>query len=116
LATHPFVTILIAILQPRGYGVNKAEFVEKLAKKTGFTKKDARKVLDEMVDVITKALASNEPVIITGFGKFETRVRKATMRMNPQTGQKIRAPAKAVPAFKAGKNLKEIVAKKAKKR
>ncbi len=101
------------ILTPRGYDVNKAELVEKLAKGTGLTKKDARAALDGVVDVITQALAKNEPVIITGFGKFETRKRKATTRMNPQTGQRIKTPAKVVPAFKAGKNLKDIVAKKA---
>ena len=96
--------------------MNKAELVEKLAKATGLTKKDARAALDGVVDVITKALAGNEPVIITGFGKFETRTRKATTRMNPQTGQRIKTPAKVVPAFKAGKNLKDIVAKKGKKK
>jgi len=97
---------------PRGYDVNKAELVEKLAKETGQSKKDARAALDGVVDVITKALSKNQPVIITGFGKFETRKRKATTRMNPQTGQRIKTPAKTVPAFKAGKNLKEIVGKK----
>ncbi len=93
--------------------MNKAELVEKLAKGTGLTKKDARAALDGVVDVITQALAKNEPVIITGFGKFETRKRKATTRMNPQTGQRIKTHAKVVPAFKAAKNLKDIVAKKA---
>ncbi|MGB2984215.1 MAG: HU family DNA-binding protein [Candidatus Bipolaricaulia bacterium] len=92
--------------------MNKAELVEKLAKETGLTKKDARAALDGVVNVINKALSKNEPVIITGFGKFETRKRKATTRMNPQTGQRIKTPAKTVPAFKAGKNLKEIVGKK----
>ena len=90
--------------------MNKAELVEKLAKKTGLTKKDARAALDGVVEVVTAALKKNEPVIITGFGKFETRKRKATTRMNPQTGQKIKTPAKVVPAFKAGKNLKDTVA------
>ncbi|MCK5247777.1 HU family DNA-binding protein [Candidatus Bipolaricaulota bacterium] len=89
--------------------MNKAELVEKLAKKTGLTKKDARAALDGVVEVITASLKNGEPVIITGFGKFETRRRKATTRMNPQTGQKIQTPAKTVPAFKAGKNLKDTV-------
>ena len=91
--------------------MNKAELVERLAKKTGLTKKDARATLDCVVEVVTAALKKNEPVIITGFGKFETRKRKATTRMNPQTGQRIKTPAKTVPAFKAGKNLKDTVAK-----
>jgi len=96
--------------------MNKAEFAEKLAKKAGLTKKDAYKAIDGMIDLVTKALASNEAVNLTGFGKFEVRARKATTRMNPQTGKKINVPAKAVPAFKPGKNLKTTVAKKAKKK
>ena len=96
--------------------MNKAELVEKLAKVTGFTKKDARIAVDGFVEIITKSLVSNEPVVITGFGKFEARRRKATTRINPQTGQKMKTPAKTVPAFKAGKNLKEAVAKKRKKK
>ena len=89
--------------------MNKEELVEKLAKETGLTKKDARAALDGVVDIITKALAKNQQVIITGFGKFETRERKAATRINPQTGQRIKTPAKTVPAFKAGKNLKDQV-------
>ena len=107
--------MLSTTIYSRGYSVNKTEFVEKLAKEADLTKKDARKAVEGMVDLITNSLAKNEPVVITGFGKFETRKRKATTRMNPQTGQKIKTPAKVVPAFKAGKNLKEIVAKKAKR-
>lgn len=93
--------------------MNKAELVEKLAKGTGLTKKDARMALDGVVDLITRALKKNEPVVIAGFGKFETRKRMAATRINPQTGQRIGTPAKTVPAFKAGKNLKDVVAKKA---
>lgn len=96
--------------------MNKAEFVEQLAKKAGFSKKDAYKAIDTFVDLVTKALVSNEPVNLTGFGKFEVRARKATTRMNPQTGRKINVPAKVVPAFKPGKNLKDTVAKKSRRR
>ena len=96
--------------------MNKGEFVEKLAKKAGLTKKDAAKATNGMLDLITGALAKNEPVLLTGFGKFEARTRKSTKRMNPQTGQRIMVRAKVVPVFKAGKTLKTIVAKKAKKR
>lgn len=94
--------------------MNKAQFVDKLVKKTGFMKKDARKAVDAMLDVITENLTKNEPVVFTGFGKFEVRARKAGKRMNPQTGKKINVSAKVVPAFKAGKNLKGVVAKKLK--
>jgi len=94
--------------------VNKGEFVDKLATKTGLTKKDARKALDAMIDLITDALVANEEVLLTGFGKFEARARKESKRINPQTQKRITVPKKVVPAFKPGKNLKDIVAKKLK--
>lgn len=97
-----------------GNRVNKGEFADKLASKTGLTKKDARKALDAMIDLITETLVSNEEVLLTGFGKFETRARKESKRINPQTQKSITVPKKVVPAFKPGKNLKEIVAKKLK--
>ncbi len=92
--------------------MNKAEFVDKLAAKTGFTKKDARKALDSMIDLVSRALAANEEVLLTGFGKFEARTRKESKRINPQTQKRILVPRKVVPAFKPGKNLKDTVAKK----
>ena len=94
--------------------MNKGEFVDKLATKTGLTKKDARKALDAMIDLITDALVSNEEVLLTGFGKFEVRARKESKRINPQTQKRITVPKKVVPAFKPGKNLKDTVAKKLK--
>ena len=94
--------------------MNKQEFVDRLAEKTGFTKKDARNVIDTVVELITKAVAANDPVNITGFGKFEARARSASQRINPQTGKKITVPAKVVPAFKPGKSLREVVSKKLK--
>jgi len=89
--------------------MNKGEFVERLSEATGFTKKDSKEALDSVIEIITEALKNNEEVLLTGFGKFETRSRKATERINPQTGEKIQVPSKVVPAFKTGKNLKEGV-------
>ncbi len=94
--------------------MNKGEFVDKLATRTGLTKKDARKALDAMIDLITDTLVSNDEVLLTGFGKFEVRARKESKRINPQTQKRITVPKKVVPAFKPGKNLKDIVAKKLK--
>jgi len=91
--------------------MNKGEFVERLSEATGFTKKDSKDALDSVIEIITEALKDNEEVLLTGFGKFETRSRKATERINPQTGEKIQVPSKVVPAFKTGKNLKEGVGK-----
>ena len=101
-------------LKKGGERVNKGEFVDRLAAKTKLTKKDARKALDAMIELITAALTSNEEVLLTGFGKFEARARKESKRINPQTQKRITVPKKVVPAFKPGKNLKDIVAKKLK--
>ena len=92
--------------------MNRSEFIEQLAKKAGLTKRDATKAAKAMLDLITDALADNKSVHLAGFGKFEVRTRKASARINPRTRQKINIPAKAVPAFKSGKTLKEAVAKK----
>lgn len=90
--------------------MNKGEFVDALAEKTGFRKIDARKALEAYVEIIRERLETNEDVMLTGFGKWETRTRKATERVNPQTGEKIQVPSKVVAKFKAGKTLKESVA------
>ncbi len=94
--------------------MNKGDLVERIAQRTGLTKKDARKALDATIDIITEAIAANEEVLLTGFGKFEVRTRKASQRINPQTQKKIMVPEKVVPAFKAGKNLKTLVSKRLK--
>lgn len=89
--------------------MNKGELVDRLAEETGFTKKDCKNALDSMLEIITESLEEGDEVMFTGFGKFEPRTRKATTRLNPQTGEEVQVPAKVVPKFKAGKTLKETV-------
>lgn len=89
--------------------MNKGEFVDRLAKRCGFTKKDSKKALDSPLEVITEALEEGDGVMFTGFGKFEPRARQATERRNPNTGEKVDVPAKVVPKFNKGKTLKEAV-------
>lgn len=89
--------------------MNKGELVDVLAKKADLSKKDAKLCVDTLTDEITKALTNKEEVRLTGFGKFTTSDRKARKGRNPQTGEEIQIPARTVPKFKAGKNLKEAV-------
>ena len=89
--------------------MNKGEFVDRLATTTGLSKRDARKVLDAMTGLITDALASNEKVLLTGFGRFEVQARRESRRINPQTQKRITVPRKVVPAFKPGRELKQII-------
>jgi DNA-binding protein HU-beta len=89
--------------------VTKADFVDKLAAKSGLTKKDAAGVVDAFVGVVTEALKKGEEVQFTGFGKFYVQKRQARQGINPQTKQKITIPATKVPKFSAGLALKSAV-------
>jgi len=89
--------------------MTKAELIQKVADRTGFTKKDSGRVVDAVVDAITGSLAAGEKVSLVGFGSFEVRSRSARKGRNPQTGQEITIPARRVPVFRAGKPLKDAV-------
>jgi len=89
--------------------MNKEQLVERVAEKTGATKKDVADVLNSALDMVSAALKKGEKVTLVGFGTFLTRKRKAREGRNPQTGAKIKIPAKRVPAFTAGKELKTAV-------
>jgi len=92
-------------------GLTKAELVDRVAAKTGLTKKDVGRAVDAVFEAVTEALSGGERVQIVGFGTFEVRQRAARRGRNPQTGQDIEIAARKIPAFKAGKALKESVAK-----
>jgi len=89
--------------------VNKAELVEKVANQTGLTKKASREAVDAVTSVITDSLGRGERVTLVGFGTFQVAQRKARTGRNPQTGESVQIPARKVPVFKAGKDLKEEV-------
>lgn len=92
--------------------MTKADLVDKIAKETKLTKKDSDKALDAVVKAISGALAKGDKVQLVGFGSFEVRKRAARKGRNPQTGKEINIAARKVPVFKAGKALKDAVAKK----
>ena len=88
---------------------NKADLIDGVASKTGLTKKDATAAVEALFDVVTETLADGERVQVIGFGSFEVRERASRKGRNPQTGEEIEIPATKVPAFKAGKGLKDAV-------
>ena len=92
--------------------MNKTELVNAFAEKADFSKKDADKAVAAVLDSITDALAQGDKVQIVGFGTFEVRARAEKQGRNPKTGEAMIVPASNLPAFKAGKALKEAVAKK----
>jgi DNA-binding protein HU-beta len=89
--------------------MTKAEFVGKIAEKTGATKSDAEKSVNAFLETVTEILKSGDKVVFTGFGSFEVTDRAAREGRNPQTGEAMQIKATKVPKFKAGKGLKDAV-------
>ena len=89
--------------------MNKSELISAVAEKSGFTKKDSEKAVNAVFDTISDALSKGGKVQVIGFGTFYVRPREAREGRNPATGETITIPALNVPAFKAGKALKENV-------
>ena len=89
--------------------MTKAELVEEVAKETDLTKKDAEVIVQTVLDSITDALQRGEGVELRGFGSFRIRSRSPRQGRNPKTGSDVSVPAKKVPHFKPGKELRDIV-------
>jgi len=89
--------------------LNKQELIEAVASRTELSKAEAGRAVDAVLEVITETLAKGEKVSLVGFGSFEVRHRQARMGRNPRTNEMIHVPATKVPAFKAGKKLKDAV-------
>ena len=91
--------------------MNKAELIADVATKTGLSKKDSELAVNATFDAITAALTAGEKVQLVGFGAFDVKERGDRIGRNPKTKEEIEIPASRVPQFKAGKVLKEAVAK-----
>ena len=91
--------------------MNKAELINTAAAASDVSKKDAETVITAALDAITAALQEGEKVQLVGFGSFEVKKRAERIGRNPKTKESIQIPASKVPVFKAGKALKDAVAK-----
>ncbi len=91
--------------------MNKTELIAAVAEKAGLTKKDAERVINATVEAITDSLVKGDKVQVSGFGIFEVKNREARTGRNPRTKETITIPATKLPAFKASKTLKDIIAK-----
>lgn len=89
--------------------MNKTELVDAVATSAELSKAAAAKAVDAVVDSVTAALKKGDKVTLIGFGTFEVRERAARTGRNPRTGEEIKIAAAKIPAFKAGKKLKEAV-------
>ncbi|HEX2927683.1 MAG TPA: HU family DNA-binding protein [Ruminiclostridium sp.] len=91
--------------------MNKAELIDKMAEKSGLSKKDSDKALNAMLESVEEALTGGDKVQLIGFGSFEVKQRAARKGRNPQTMEEISIPESKAPVFKAGKDLKEMINK-----
>lgn len=91
--------------------MNKAELIAAVAESAGLSKKDSEKAVNATFAAITEALEAGEKVSLVGFGAFDVKDRPARVGRNPRTKEEVEIPASRVPVFKAGKALKDTVAK-----
>lgn len=89
--------------------MTKAELVEEVADAAELTKKDAERLVELVFESIIDTLNKGEKIELRGFGSFRVRSRGARRGRNPKTGEQVEIPAKRVPYFKPGKELKEII-------
>jgi len=88
----------------------RSELVAKLADKHSHLQaSDLEKAVNVILEEITVALEQGDRVELRGFGAFSVRLREARRGRNPRTGETVDVPAKAVPFFKAGKELRARV-------
>lgn len=86
--------------------MNKEQLIDALAKRTGFTKVDLRKVLDALLDIVTNELSFGRVVKIVGFGQFHTRTAKPRVGRNINKGENCEIPERIIPVFTPGEVLK----------
>ena len=89
--------------------MNKSELIDSISDSADVSKAAAGRVLDALCDAVAGSLNDSEPVAIAGFGTFSVRDRAARTGRNPRTGEAIKIAASRVPAFKAGKALRDAV-------
>ena len=90
--------------------MTKKDMVSAIAEKTGFSKKDCEIMLNAFMETVGQQLQAGNEVQLTGFGTFEVRTRAEHNALNPRTKEPITVPETKIPAFKAGKALKDMLA------
>jgi DNA-binding protein HU-beta len=89
--------------------VNKAQLIDELSGQFDGNRRAAHNALEAVIGTITRQVAKGEAVAITGFGKFERRIRPAGKARNPQTGAVVKTKKKSVPKFTPGAEFKAVV-------
>ena len=91
--------------------MTKADLVEEVSAVSRLSKKSSEVVVNTFFESIVDSLQRQEKIELRGFGSFKLRRRRARVGRNPKTGERVEVPAKVVPYFKPGKDLRELVNK-----
>jgi DNA-binding protein HU-beta len=91
--------------------MKKSDIVDNISGKIGVPKAQVQQMVDDVFDLIADGLTRGEKIDLRGFGTFSVRDSKERTGRNPQTGEPITIPARRVPGFKPGKELKDKVNK-----
>lgn len=89
--------------------MTKAELIAEVAKATDLPKKDSEIIVNTVLKSVINALHRGEKIELRGFGSFRLRNRRARAGRNPKTGERVHVPAKRIPYFKPGRELKELI-------
>ncbi|GAB4229900.1 MAG: integration host factor subunit beta [Acidobacteriota bacterium] len=89
--------------------MTKAELVEGIVARSDLNRREAEVIVQTVLDSIIEALRRGEKVELRGFGSFRVRERAPRIGRNPKTGETVQVPAKRVPYFKPGKELRELI-------
>src|SRR5262245_21995018 len=89
--------------------MTKADLVEEVARVSELTKKHSETIVNTVFESIIQALQRDDKIELRGFGSFRIRQRRSRQGRNPKTGDKVDVPAKRIPYFKPGKELKELI-------
>jgi DNA-binding protein HU-beta len=89
--------------------MKKSDLVDTISGRAGLPKGQVQQMVDDVFDLIAEGLSKGEKIDLRGFGTFSVRDSAARTGRNPQTGEAISIPARRVPGFKPGKELKERV-------
>jgi len=94
----------------------KAEIVDILAEQSGLTKLETKTIVEGVISTISEALLKGERVDLRGFGNFSVKIRKSKVARNPNTGEEVIVPQRAVPVFKPSKHFIQAVDQENQKR
>lgn len=89
--------------------LTKAQIIEEISNKDGFTKKNSIKIVETLLDIIKSTLESGDDVLISGFGKFCVKEKKERRGRNPATGDDMMLSARNVVTFKCSSKLRDMI-------